>query len=192
MARLAIDVHDVVAGYATRLLMDYGWPIRWDGQRFTQMWPNAPWKFLLDDINHGHFLSTLPEIPGAREALWAIFLDGRWDPFFLTSTRGGGPSERETRKWMDRRSFPAMPIYFVGERQGDMDAKVSWLAESDVEIVIDDSVTVCRGARKQGKRVIVFRAPWNENLVHDGFDVADGWDAVMSSLRIITPPVPTL
>lgn len=181
MKKIAIDLHDTIAGYMSRFVEIYGYPYRWTGD-LQEMYP----KSLLDEhfsqLNHSWFLETLRPYKHASRVLWKLvgMNGGKWEPFILTATKAGGPDQRTTMRWLTKWMFPPnLDIVFAGSHKG----KVDYMIANKINYLVDDLPKVINPAVKMGIEVVVFNAPWNQQVELPHYRV-ETWDALAAYLGV--------
>lgn len=105
--------------------------------------------------------SNVAVVEGARETIQA--LKQRYELVFITSR----PSyqQKETRRWLNERIDPTIPMYMAYNPMVDHEArsKGEICAELGVSVLIDDNISNCESALEYGVDAVLFGAyGWND------------------------------
>jgi 5'-nucleotidase len=117
-------------------------------------------------LEHRMFLE-MPVMPGCAAALWRLSDAGVWIRIIthrLCVNWGHAVAVSDTVTWLDRHGIPYRDICFLGAKP-----------EVEADCYVDDSPEIIEALRGAGNTVIVFDAPYNQDL--DG-PRASSWDDV--------------
>lgn len=122
-------------------------------------WPDFEQNFIkyhTDAVEDGIFMNMEP-IEGASDTLWALSEAG-YHLRIITSrfVRHGQNAQviSDTAYWLDKNSIPYRDIMFVKDKP-----------DVYADVYIDDSPENIMRLEAAGRRVIIFDAPYNRNLV---------------------------
>ncbi len=99
---------------------------------------------------------TMPVMPGAAEVLWRLSDAGLWIRIIthrLYVNWGHAVAVSDTVEWLDHNAIPYRDICFLGRKP-----------EVEADCYIEDSPSMIRALREDGNDVVVFDAPYNQDL----------------------------
>lgn len=142
----------------------------------ARSWDFAEWGIVgSDEFDRLHRLAVLehrmfrhmPAMPGVAEALWRLSDAGVWIRIIthrLCVNWGHAVAVADTVAWLDEQGIPYRDICFLGAKP-----------EVEADSYVDDAAHNVDALRAAGNHVIVFDAPYNQDV--DG-PRAGSWDEV--------------
>jgi len=131
--------------------------------------PQASWDFLEWELGPGEFedmhrkavlehriFRSMPPMPGAADALWRLSDAGVWIRIIthrLCVNWGHAVAVADTVSWLDATGIPYRDICFLGAKP-----------EVEADCYVDDASHNVTALREAGNHVIVFDAPYNQDV----------------------------
>jgi 5'-nucleotidase len=103
-----------------------------------------------------HMFRTMPPMPGVADSLWRLSDAGVWIRIIthrLCVNWGHAVAVADTVAWLDETGIPYRDICFLGAKP-----------EVDADCYVDDASHNVLGLREAGNHVIVFDAPYNQDV----------------------------
>lgn len=128
----------------------------WDFAEWGLGTPDAFDRMHRKAVLEEHMFRTMPALPGAADALWRLSDAGVWIRIIthrLCVNWGHAVAVADTVAWLDETGIPYRDICFLGAKP-----------EVEADCYVDDASHNVRDLRAAGNHVIVFDAPYNQDV----------------------------
>jgi 5'-nucleotidase len=128
----------------------------WDFAEWGLGTPEAFDRMHRKAVLEAHMFRTMPAFPGVADALWRLSDAGIWIRIIthrLCVNWGHAVAVADTVAWLDDTGIPYRDICFLGAKP-----------EVEADCYVDDASHNVRQLREAGNHVIVFDAPYNQDV----------------------------
>lgn len=189
--KIAIDLDEVIACFLDAFIK-YHNNIHKTTYKKSDFFSYEFWKVIggtkeemIDEVYRFHDSSYFDNILPLGEAIEAINkLKENNDLYIITSRQDDFMVK--TKKWLDKYlpdTFIAILNSNAYPKKGTRRSKSDLCDENNIDIMIDDVLDYATECMKPGRKIFLFRYPWNTNEnIPKGFYVVSGWSEVLKIL----------
>lgn len=174
--RIGVDIDNVISTFNEELLeeflkhnkeMGYSNEINYNAEYITRgmfNWKNGEAeKFYKDNIER--IVNKLNVKNGAKEYIDKLKNDG-YSIYIITGRANGELSDpyNNTKKWLDDNSIKYDKLILTDAYKNDKHGKSEKCIENNVDIMIDDSVHICKDCIDYGIETLLMDTPYNRQV----------------------------
>ena len=137
-------------------------------------------KFYLDNIES--IAKSLNTKDGAKEYIDKLKQDGH-NIFIITGRDNGeytNPVEM-TKKWLNENQIYYDKLILTNAYKNDKHGKTEKCLENNIDIMIDDSINICKDINEHGIKAIIMDTPYNRNT--NGFERVHSWKEIYKYIK---------
>ena len=137
-------------------------------------------KFYLDNIES--IAKSLNTKDGAKKYIDKLKQDGH-NIFIITGRDNGeytNPVEM-TKKWLNENQIYYDKLILTNAYKNDKHGKTEKCLENNIDIMIDDSINICKDINEHGIKAIIMDTPYNRNT--NGFERVHSWKEIYKYIK---------